>query len=61
MPDDPYALLGAKIDVAPDVLRAKFRELGLSLHNDAQEIAHLEWTRKFRDGTLSERKIVGSP
>lgn len=59
MPDDPYALLANKLGVDADVLQAKLRELGLSLHNNAQEAAHAEWMRKFRDGTLSERKIIG--
>ena len=57
--DDPYNLLASGLSVDAEVLRAKFRELGLSLQNDTQEAAHLDWMRRFQGGTLSERKIVG--
>lgn len=62
---DPNARLAQAIGVAPDMLSAKFKELDLRVvdvndtTNSEQEALHVEWMRKLRNDTLSERKIVG--
>jgi hypothetical protein len=62
---NPNARLAHRLGVAPDVLAAKLRELGLRVvdsndtTNAEQESRHVEWMRKFQNGTLSERKIIG--
>lgn len=62
---DPNERLALHLGVAPAVLAAKFKELGLRIvddaGNEAQEARHVEWMRKLQDGTLSQRKIIGQP
>jgi hypothetical protein len=61
----PNERLAQAIGVAPAVLAQKFKELGLRVvdvndtTNAEQEALHVEWMRKLRNGTLSERKIIG--
>ena len=62
-PTDPTERLAFHLGVTPALLAAKFKDLGLRVVNDtsieAQEAAGKDWMRKLRNGTLSERKIVG--
>ena len=66
-PADPNERLALHLGVAPAVLAAKFKELGLRVvdvndtTNAEQEARHVDWMRKLRDGSLSERKIIGQP
>lgn len=62
---DPIATLCAELkrcglDIKPATLADRLRRLGLRVVNEGQDEAHAEWMRKFRDGTLSERKIIGA-
>jgi len=64
-PTDPIHLLALHIGVAPDVLAAQLKALNLTLASatatpaDHLERARsLEWERKLRDGTLSERNVI---
>jgi hypothetical protein len=64
---DPNERLAQRLGIPPAVLAARFKELGLrvvdvnEVTNTEQETRHVEWMRRLRNGTLSERKIVGQP